>query len=95
MTRKDYILIADAFRQAKVAKCAGAEDLLSGVCFAAGYISRALAEDNPRFDPDHFSAVVRGDKKLTARPKRARWPAAGQSLQHFRAEAERLQGKRV
>ena len=71
MTRKDHTRIANALRQAKakVAKCAGAADLSGpservllnrGVCFAAVCIYRALAEDNPRFNLQHFLAVLNG-----------------------------------
>lgn len=52
MTRKDYILIAAALRQA-IELCA---DPISRAAagFAAGKVCNALEQDNPRFDRERF-----------------------------------------
>ena len=67
MTRKDYILIADALQkfgtQTSVHVSTAAQT-------AAVYIADALESENPRFDREHFLAVVRGEKSLTLRPTR-------------------------
>lgn len=67
MTRKDCILIAEALR-ARVAICSVAGPELGWVLSVANPIADALASDNPRFDREHFLAVVRGEKKLTGKP---------------------------
>ena len=59
MTRKDYILIANALRdaRAKIRQCEPEEslaDLCDGVSYAIDYITDALARDNPRFDRAKF-----------------------------------------
>lgn len=75
MTRKDYIAIAEALRYARGhAKATPSIELvtasLNGVNAASEYIAHALSKDNPRFDPEHFLAVVRGEKPLHSRPSR-------------------------
>ena len=62
MTRKDYILIAaalrnahDAIRQKEPAECH--DDMLDGIGYAADYLVDALANDNPRFDRARFLAA--------------------------------------
>ena len=74
MTRKDYILIAKALRYAYVddrpIASSRIPDHEKGVLYAASRIAIELAEDNPRFDRDHFLAVVRGEKPLDSRPSR-------------------------
>ena len=78
MTRKDYIAIAEALRYARGHAMAAnpnhdggnVEAELSGVMAAAEYIANVMTEDNPRFDREHFLAVVRGEKELTSRPSR-------------------------
>lgn len=69
MTRKDYIAIAEALRDAL--------NLTSGNCHhrdgvrdAAEKIANAMQDDNPSFDRAHFLAVVRGERELTSRPPR-------------------------
>ena len=74
MTKKDYILISAALEAAKapvpnlydsaIAACA----LVEMHAQIAGNLARALAADNPRFDRDHFLAVVRGERALNSRP---------------------------
>ena len=58
MTRKDYILIAEALRKEYTAS-AGKQDTR-----AALLVSDVLEKDNPRFDCEHFLAVVRGEREL-------------------------------
>ncbi len=66
MTRKDYILIARALRGARIV-CT-VQEAKDGVDYAALNMVTELSRDNPRFDRDHFLAVVRGEKALTSRP---------------------------
>ena len=59
MTRKDYVLIANALRdaRAKIRQCEPEEsitDLCDGVSYAIDYITDALQSDNPRFDRARF-----------------------------------------
>ena len=71
MTRKDYILLAEALHKAYVVNSGiNLTAKLNGVGDAAGYIADALETDNPRFDHAHFMAVVRGEKELMSRPAR-------------------------
>ena len=63
MTRKDYILIAEALRKAHAATPISS-------ALAIQLVSDALQKDNPKFNRDHFLAVVRGNKSLTSRPSR-------------------------
>lgn len=70
MTRKDYIAIAEALRYARghaMADAISPQASLDGVMAAAEYIANAMQDDNPRFDRDHFLAVVRGAKDLNSR----------------------------
>ena len=74
MTRKDYIAIAEAFRFARGHAMASFENRvkpeLAGVMAAAEYVANAMKDDNPRFNREHFLAVVRGEKSLESRPSR-------------------------
>lgn len=81
MTRKDYIAIAEALRYARGHAMAArgrdfttsdgpAEMELAGVMAASEYIANAMKDDNPRFDREHFLAVVRGERELQSRPPR-------------------------
>lgn len=72
MTRKDYILIAEALRNthAREVELNGQEGTAGGIRLAASALADALASDNPRFDRKHFLAVVHGDKDLHSRPAR-------------------------
>lgn len=59
MTRKDYVLIAEALREARVdIQCKEPEEqvqtLKDGVSYAADWIADALAGENPRFDRNRF-----------------------------------------
>jgi hypothetical protein len=71
MTRKDYILLAGAFndlfsRSLDVHSSANPQAVIT----CAERVACALAQDNARFDRQHFLAVVRGAKKLQSRPSR-------------------------
>jgi len=81
MTRKDYIAIAEALRFAKDNAVAAVREngpdavaslnaVVRGINGTAEYIANAMQDDNPRFDREHFLAVVRGERELTSRPKR-------------------------
>ena len=63
MTRKDYIAIAETLRDLPQT----VRILPEQIAYA---ISEAFERDNPRFDREHFLAVVRGDRKLQSRPLR-------------------------
>lgn len=81
MTRKDYILIAEALRQAANAlngydryeRIPLTEESKVQIANESGrtvtrFLADALSQDNPRFDREHFLAVVRGEKELNSRP---------------------------
>jgi hypothetical protein len=81
MTRKDYIILAEALRVQYHRGMLGANDadaslaksgrcFVSGVYQAASEIADALQRDNSRFNREHFLAVVRGEKELHSRPSR-------------------------
>lgn len=70
MTRKDYILIARALRDAHETGGFTEENDKQVVLDIARVIAGALAADNPNFAHDHFLAVVRGEKALESRPRR-------------------------
>lgn len=79
MTRKDYIRIADGLNSGYREARSQYDSPIHGDCVAskavintAELIALRLADDNPRFNRDHFLAVVRGEKELTSRPHRAR-----------------------
>ncbi len=69
MTRKDYILIAEALRITYLQHKPILSQALNGVGDAANEIADALKRDNPRFDKEHFLAVVRGEKDVNSRPR--------------------------
>lgn len=57
MTRKDYIAIAAAFRNAATRTVLGGGDVyneLVSLSWAAQYVADAMAQDNPRFDRERF-----------------------------------------
>lgn len=55
MSRKDYIVIAAALREAVVnADAAGDPREKLGARNAAALVAKALAQDNPRFDRERF-----------------------------------------
>lgn len=62
MTKKDYIRIAEAIRQARakidsVEKVESVEDLMDGTAYCAEYIASALADENQLFDRARFLAA--------------------------------------
>lgn len=78
MTRKDYIVIAEALRIAvnrtkidEKAEGGTFPHATSGVIAASEEIADALARDNHRFNKQHFLAVIRGEKALMSRPSRS------------------------
>lgn len=78
MTRKDYIAIASALADARAEVLGRAhysqqtiQACEDGVLRAATFIAMRMEADNPRFDRDHFLAVVRGEKALGSRPARS------------------------
>lgn len=71
MTRKDYVVIAEALRDCfshslDVYTCTNPQAVLE----ISNRIAAGLANENPRFNREHFLAVVRGDKALHSRPSR-------------------------
>lgn len=78
MTRKDYIVLAEALRVVHHNAKLAAKDSdnqaarLSGILEASSEIADALQRDNSRFNREHFLAVVRGEKDLRSHPKRQR-----------------------
>lgn len=72
MTRKDYILIANALRKTREAfqnHIDGGPAMLV-VEEAANKLAVEMVIDNPRFNGVHFLAVVRGEKDLNSQPAR-------------------------
>jgi hypothetical protein len=67
MTRKDYIAIADALRIGYVYWQGPSELVVKNI---AERIADKMELDNPRFDRNHFLAVVTGKKDLNSRPAR-------------------------
>ena len=77
MTRKDYIVIAEALRITvkrtridEKAEGGTYPHATSGVMAASEEIADALARDNHRFNKQHFLAVVSGERDLHSRPSR-------------------------
>ena len=71
MTRRDYIIIAGALRkQFDHSLDVHMPTNPQAVLQVADGIACALAKDNPRFNREHFLAVVRGAKALESRPSR-------------------------
>lgn len=73
MTRKDYILIATALRQAlktEIEVHGESGETAGGVRLAASTVASYLGSENARFNREHFLAVVRGEKDLNSRPAR-------------------------
>lgn len=81
MTRKDYILIAEALRYdyetvaqgfevAKGAQRTYLQGRKEGIESVTSKMADCLETGNPRFDREHFLAVVRGEKELNSKPER-------------------------
>jgi len=73
LTRKDYIAIAEALRQARGMDGQSGKHIAAVEC-ATDFIADAMAADNPRFDRNHFLKVVRGERELQSRPPRNKRP---------------------
>ncbi len=80
MTRKDYIVIASALRDAYQKEEMNNKYTVQGeptrtnmqaLETASCSIAAALQIDNDRFNREHFLAVVRGGKALMSRPSRS------------------------
>lgn len=81
MTRKDYVAIEESLRErlevlegdlATCEKTSEGKELkarIEGYLDACERLADTLA-DNPRFDREHFLAVVRGEKELDSKPER-------------------------
>ncbi|HET7150860.1 MAG TPA: hypothetical protein VFI60_05580 [Candidatus Acidoferrum sp.] len=77
MTRKDYILIAEALRDTRSIALAGPgfahtsnPNEARGIDNVAAVLACRLQDDNPNFSREHFLAVVRGEKELNSKPAR-------------------------
>jgi hypothetical protein len=60
MTRKDYVLIAEALNLA-LTKATEYKYDTAGIYFTIGALSQTLVGDNPRFDQAKFLAAVEKD----------------------------------
>ena len=63
MTRKDYIALAEAFKQAFGSidyMRSDAVEIYTGMRIARDNVMTALAADNPRFDKDTFMMAIHG-----------------------------------
>jgi hypothetical protein len=69
MTRKDYIIIAEALRVSYLSPLATPEGK-KVIESTAAEIADSLRRDNSRFNFSHFMSVVRGEKELLSRPSR-------------------------
>lgn len=67
MTRRDYIHIARALMQT-VERYEMGDDKRQAVLLAARAIANECQQDNPRFNAEHFLAVVRGERDLYSHP---------------------------
>ncbi len=70
MTRRDYIHIARALMQTVERYEEMGDERRQAVLLAARAIANECQLDNPRFNADHFLAVIRGEKDLYSRPAR-------------------------
>jgi hypothetical protein len=69
MTRKDYILVAEAFRQSRPTNIDPTSKLQWDMDTRA--VANVLKADNDRFNGEHFLQVCRGEKEIGSRPSRA------------------------
>lgn len=74
MTRKDYIRIARALNSTYTSACETKQcgESLEAILRASYSVASELADDNARFNAQHFMGVVRGDKAPTSRPARSK-----------------------
>ena len=89
MTRKDYILLASAFTSAYNSNNARDAIAKIGIDEAVYWVTDALRADNPRFDREHFLAVVRGEKDLNSRPARPQKALYCKACSHTQPVSER------
>jgi hypothetical protein len=65
MSKKDFIALADALRnayaQANLRAGRTGEDMHAGVTFAQNFIVNVLAESNPRFKRDRWLSYIAGE----------------------------------
>lgn len=87
MTRKDYAAIEESLYtrldvlENDIATCETKTEEKYLTARIEGYLDacETLADvlaSNPRFDRDHFLAVVRGEKELDSKPERKKHPAS-------------------
>jgi hypothetical protein len=74
MTRKDYIILAEALRNAGDIHVSDdfQRGKKTGVAVAVEFVADALQRDNSRFNREHFLSVVHGEKDLQSHPMRTR-----------------------
>jgi len=77
MSRKDYILIANALKEARK------DVTLTDVDHIAEILAKTLKTDNPRFDTQHFLDIVMGSRELTSRPGSARGQVKPKTYETF------------
>jgi hypothetical protein len=71
MTRKDYILLAEVLRIEFLKETRFEHvEAMRAVWGVAKSLCDSLMRDNPRFNSEHFLAVVNGKKELLSRPAR-------------------------
>ena len=72
MTRKDYIILARALNSTYRSACESKQssDVLEAILRTSYSVASELAQDNSRFNGNHFMQVVRGVKVLNSRPSR-------------------------
>jgi hypothetical protein len=66
MTRKDYILLAEAFRTTRT--LVATDEMLRGIDAVLDAVCISLKRDNDRFNKQHFVSVVKGERDLNSRP---------------------------
>jgi hypothetical protein len=93
MTRKDYILLANVLRIARNNASPATQGDLS--LFVIDQLTEDLCSelkrDNPRFNREHFLAVVKGLKGLQSRPSRNSIRAALESVADTYVESQKEQ----
>jgi len=71
MTRKDYVLLAKALRYAWMEETNQDDIVAEQTIFnVVNTLAATLKQDNPRFNQEHFLAVVRGERDANSHPPR-------------------------
>lgn len=77
-SRQHYLVIAETLRDkrncldsASISDSRRASAMYESFWDTTERICGALYADNPRFNREHFLAVIRGEKELTSRPSRS------------------------